>query len=372
MPRDDEMPEFSGGGENRAYASWFTRLLAAVLDQLYFLAVLGAGIGYAGMVDGDERITRIALSPISAAMLVAILLNVVVAQGRTGRSFGKRVLGLRLVDARSGQPVGVVRAVLRQCAHLLDLLPIGVGFLWPLWDPHGRTFADKLTRTVVIDNLLSESLPASPAVKPEAPHTLEPSPTAEPEQTTDPRPHWPGPLAAALAVAVALATVAFANRTPDPSTPALTAPDSSATPPSTTSAPPHTYTEVIAALPEPLRVAGTCTESPAEERVRQVFCRLDPGSPLVSGLVTPQPLYLFAAAIISDPAAERTARRTTAARNDNPVILEDTDTVFIDYDRRDPSNGIVYYLDLRTGLFLSMSELTSATNARRFLERAGL
>jgi len=101
------------------------------------------------------------------AILAALALQVLVwvanrwvVQGRTGQSLGKRVLGIRLADARGlaggpgpvgpvGGPVGGGRTVGRELAHVLDW-PGPLGFMWPLWDPLGQTFADEVTGTVVV------------------------------------------------------------------------------------------------------------------------------------------------------------------------------------------------------------------------------
>jgi uncharacterized RDD family membrane protein YckC len=71
-------------------------------------------------------------------------------QGRSGQSLGKSVLGTRLVGMRSGEPVGFSRAFGRQIAHLLNGIPLGVGYLWPLWDEQRQTFADKVCSTLVV------------------------------------------------------------------------------------------------------------------------------------------------------------------------------------------------------------------------------
>jgi uncharacterized RDD family membrane protein YckC len=71
-------------------------------------------------------------------------------QGRTGRSLGKSAAHTLLVDATTGLPVGVGRAFLRDLAHILDALPLFLGFLWPLWDAQRQTFADKIVGTVVV------------------------------------------------------------------------------------------------------------------------------------------------------------------------------------------------------------------------------
>jgi uncharacterized RDD family membrane protein YckC len=75
--------------------------------------------------------------------------NVGLRQGRSGSSVGKSLLRIRVLDATTLQPVGFWRSVIRQLTHLVDVVPVGVGFLWPLWDRRRQTFADKLSSTVV-------------------------------------------------------------------------------------------------------------------------------------------------------------------------------------------------------------------------------
>jgi uncharacterized RDD family membrane protein YckC len=88
---------------------------------------------------------------VAAVVALAFLLwNGGHLQGRSGQSLGKRALGTRLVRARTGEPVGFRRAVGRLVAHLLNGLPLGLGYLWPLWDEQRQTFADKVCDTVVV------------------------------------------------------------------------------------------------------------------------------------------------------------------------------------------------------------------------------
>jgi uncharacterized RDD family membrane protein YckC len=75
--------------------------------------------------------------------------NVGWRQGRSGSSVGKSLLRIRVLDATTLQPVGFWRSVIRLLTHLVDVVPLGVGFLWPLWDRRRQTFADKLSTTVV-------------------------------------------------------------------------------------------------------------------------------------------------------------------------------------------------------------------------------
>lgn len=142
--------------------SWPRRVAAFVVDQaagLAAAALLVAAYALAitdligGQPPGWGRPAAVMLVVASALVVVQLgwsLLNRWIRAGRTGQSLGKRLLGIRLLSEQTDGPVGVGNAFLRDLVHLLDALP-GLGFLWPLWDPHRQTFADKLMRTVVVD-----------------------------------------------------------------------------------------------------------------------------------------------------------------------------------------------------------------------------
>jgi uncharacterized RDD family membrane protein YckC len=71
-------------------------------------------------------------------------------QGQTGQSYGKKIVGTRLLREQDGQVIGGGLGIVRYFVHILDALPCYVGFLWPLWDAKRQTFADKIIKTVVI------------------------------------------------------------------------------------------------------------------------------------------------------------------------------------------------------------------------------
>ncbi|GAB3442495.1 hypothetical protein GCM10027517_19650 [Phycicoccus ginsengisoli] len=83
------------------------------------------------------------------AMIGLQLWNRVFRMGRTGQSLGKRVMGIRLVEEYTGQPMGAGMCFVRELAHTLDGF-FYLGYLWPLWDAKRQTFADKILSTVVV------------------------------------------------------------------------------------------------------------------------------------------------------------------------------------------------------------------------------
>jgi uncharacterized RDD family membrane protein YckC len=71
-------------------------------------------------------------------------------QGVTGQSWGKHACRLMLVSIHDGQPIGFGPAVRRGFAHLIDMITLGVGYLYPIWDRRKQTLADKMNKTIVI------------------------------------------------------------------------------------------------------------------------------------------------------------------------------------------------------------------------------
>jgi uncharacterized RDD family membrane protein YckC len=70
--------------------------------------------------------------------------------GKTGQSWGKRALNMKLISEQTGQPIGAGKAFLRDICHLVDAVICYIGFLFPLWDAKRQTLADKIMQTVVI------------------------------------------------------------------------------------------------------------------------------------------------------------------------------------------------------------------------------
>lgn len=131
--------------ERRQLARWVQRVGSGVIDQAVIAAP--SWVPYATMAEGDARTD--ALQAGSAGTLVLAIL-VGLWEGRTGRSPGKALFGLQLVDRRDGGLLGPARGIGRRWLHLLDLLSCYLGFLWPLWDEQRQTFADKAVNAVVL------------------------------------------------------------------------------------------------------------------------------------------------------------------------------------------------------------------------------
>jgi uncharacterized RDD family membrane protein YckC len=88
----------------------------------------------------------------AAGLVPAVILQVWFYRrlGRTGRSWGRDAMGTRLVDARTGHPVGGGTAFGREIVSSIFSLALGLGFLWMLWDRRKQCWHDKAVGTVVV------------------------------------------------------------------------------------------------------------------------------------------------------------------------------------------------------------------------------
>jgi uncharacterized RDD family membrane protein YckC len=132
-------------------ANWPQRVGAYLIDYLTILVPIGIAVGLAA--PGRDRATGAGAAFASLLYLVGFgvwVYNRWFQQGRTGQSWGKRALGLKLLRMDNGQPIGGGLAFARDMAHILDSLPCYLGLLWPIWDGRRQTFADKIINTVVI------------------------------------------------------------------------------------------------------------------------------------------------------------------------------------------------------------------------------
>jgi uncharacterized RDD family membrane protein YckC len=128
-------------------AAWPNRVGGALIDGL----IIAVPYGIAGALGSgnNSALSILALLFYLAGIGLAIW-NVFIRQGSTGQTIGKQVLGLKLIGADTGQPIGAGKAFLRQLTHILDSLACYVGYLWPLWDEKRQTFADKINNTYVV------------------------------------------------------------------------------------------------------------------------------------------------------------------------------------------------------------------------------
>jgi uncharacterized RDD family membrane protein YckC len=181
-----EAGPFIAAPADESYAHWWRRVVATLIDTLLVIpfwvaGVIGSTIGLGGttfLTDGTggfQSITHVVTTTetwVGASIAVVAYLSLLVfsvwnqwvRQGRRGASIGKACLHLMVVSERDGRPIGVFATIIRAIAHLLDTIPFYLGYLWPLVDRRGQTFADKVMGSVVL------YLPPLPPRTPQIPY----------------------------------------------------------------------------------------------------------------------------------------------------------------------------------------------------------
>ena len=117
---------------------------ALLVTALLFLATVPfiALRGGEAVERGDNLIYRSVLVLVVYAFFVGFWT-------RSGRTLGMQSWRLRLETA-DGRVPSLGRATLRFFAALLSWLPLGLGFVWQLWDPQGLTWHDRISGTRIV------------------------------------------------------------------------------------------------------------------------------------------------------------------------------------------------------------------------------
>lgn len=137
------------GPQGGQLATWGTRAKAYLLDALIFVVptlVLS--------VLARFSVVFATLSGLWDLVAIALGVWLAVQVGTVGASPGMRVVGLRCISARTGQPPGGGTGFLRSLYHTLLSLACGIpaiiDLLFPLWDTRRQTLADKMAGTYVV------------------------------------------------------------------------------------------------------------------------------------------------------------------------------------------------------------------------------
>lgn len=138
------------------YARFGRRLLAAIVDAVFFSATSGAllfllyGPDYFTWVREPHGATEFYGAFDALAQYVVPFVLTIWMWRVYAATPGKFLLGCQVVDARTLQRVTYRQAVLRYIGYIVSIVPLGAGFLWVLIDKRRQGFHDKLARTVVI------------------------------------------------------------------------------------------------------------------------------------------------------------------------------------------------------------------------------
>jgi uncharacterized RDD family membrane protein YckC len=105
-----------------------------------------------------ERPTGSTWATAIALWLLALLLGCLyhaLMTGSSGQTIGKRAVGIKVVDATTGGPVGFGKAFARALIQGATALICGLFWLldhlWPLWDERKQALHDKAVGSIVVE-----------------------------------------------------------------------------------------------------------------------------------------------------------------------------------------------------------------------------
>ena len=138
-------------------AGLWLRFLALTVDYLIFAAVffpvtrVVKGVWLMGAGDHRWAGTVFITDPLCLGFLVLMLFYFVLLEGLAGATFGKRLVGLRIVSVDGRRP-GLARALWRNLLRFVDGLPALniVGIVLILTSPERARFGDRVAGTRVL------------------------------------------------------------------------------------------------------------------------------------------------------------------------------------------------------------------------------
>ena len=144
-------------------ASPGARIAAALVDVSLMIVVLF----WVGAIGHDAAFGRGGPQLLVRVLAwVAVMGHVVLLEGASGQSFGKRLVGIRVVDHETGAPIGYGWAAHRCAARALFWF---VSFL-ALGDPRLQTLHDRSAGTVVVNDRVADPRRSAPSGDGEARH----------------------------------------------------------------------------------------------------------------------------------------------------------------------------------------------------------
>ena len=149
-------------------AGFWIRLLALFIDSILYpllsLPFVAAGVGIflarqCYSLDGSFECYDNLQEPWSFVVMIALFVVgflvgfvlYVIQMGHSGKTWGSKICGIRVVRAYGEGSIGFWRALGRTLfANIFSSAIIYLGYLWMLWDDRNQTWQDMVVKSIVI------------------------------------------------------------------------------------------------------------------------------------------------------------------------------------------------------------------------------
>lgn len=142
------------------YAGWWQRAGAELLDGLFVTLPLGIAVS---LFEVPARLGSLIV------FFAVFAYNWVLDSEPNGQTWGKRIVGIRVVGHENGELItraqGAARSGVVAALSLASNFVLGLGLLsvlnmlWPLWDPKRQTWHDKAAGSIVVRTRDAEGPP---------------------------------------------------------------------------------------------------------------------------------------------------------------------------------------------------------------------
>jgi uncharacterized RDD family membrane protein YckC len=158
------VPAFAAG---KTYGGFWIRVVARIVDSIIigipltvlfivFLVLVGGIASTATNTTDQNTQAAVGLGLVGVWLLIATLATIgtviyfVYFWGTSGSTLGMRIFSLRIVDADTGAPIGIARAIVRYLMSIVNSLACYIGWIWVAFDARKQGWHDKVANSVVI------------------------------------------------------------------------------------------------------------------------------------------------------------------------------------------------------------------------------
>tara|TARA_Y200000002_G_C22493131_1_gene583902 strand:+ start:54 stop:614 length:561 start_codon:yes stop_codon:yes gene_type:complete len=152
------------GDDTNGRAGFGNRLGSYLLDAVLYGTVMVVLVSIASLMFASELFVDSWADDAGAddgiltgAILLAVLgpllviIGYVVQLGRTGQTWGRQIVGNRVIRVGNGNVPGIGRALGREVfAWIVSASILYLGYLWMIWDDDRQTWHDKVAGTIVV------------------------------------------------------------------------------------------------------------------------------------------------------------------------------------------------------------------------------
>src|SRR6267143_6379465 len=141
------------------YGGFWIRAVAYIIDTI-FLGIVNVVIEAIFRARGTAAIGAAILNPQSsqspvygAVVVVESVVTIAYFVGLwsyTGATLGQRMFRLRVIDANTGGPISLGKALLRWVGIFISSIACFIGLIWVAFDSRKQGWADKIAGTLVL------------------------------------------------------------------------------------------------------------------------------------------------------------------------------------------------------------------------------